>query len=57
MRDEKRLDAASLESHQARYGLLLNQALKERYDIVIDYLYLQEMTTVYGDWQRCMKPA
>lgn len=49
MRSEEQFNDVSLESHKARYGLLLNRVLKNRYYTVIEYLYTQEMISVHQD--------
>jgi len=49
MRDLKNLALAGMASREAQYGLVLNLALKRRYDIVLEYLYCREMIIAYGE--------
>ncbi len=49
IRDEKKFNAAVLQSHHAQYDLLLHQALKNRYITVIDWVYHSEMLRLYAD--------
>lgn len=49
MEDLKKLALAGMASREAQYGLLLNRALKRRYDMVLEYLYCREMIIVYEE--------
>lgn len=55
MRDLKKLAISGMASREAQYGLLLNQALKRRYDIVLEYLYCREMMIAYGELTKVCK--
>jgi hypothetical protein len=55
MRDLKKLALADMASQEAQYGLLLNRALKRRYDIALEYLYSREMISAYGELTKVCK--